>query len=399
MAASLHLPLLRAEVSAARIEGVLRAEPEVGRLWRMEASFAEAVRSVALEDVKLSESDLVARLTLNRQTEIDARGAEMAEQVLRVLRSPGDLMAEPLAALRRIERAGAPLGAARDPEEMLEDDEALALLADLGDWTEMPIAGALRLTAAYAIRTGRQSPVAERLLFAAAEGALRARGGLERPARREAEAVDATDLMAVPTGQWVVAPATALLRRGFRIWSPLKPGAMRDYLAMVAESLAWDLGRLGPLRHQVARIRAASSGRRGHSRMTDMADFVLARPVFTSALVMEELGLTRRGALNLINDLETAGLVRNILPRRAARIWATASLAERLQVRALHRPSMNARGARGAAVEPAAPAPTLASPAPRGLRESGRAGMEQAMADLDRALAEAGQILDALPRR
>ncbi len=38
----MHLALLRAEVAAARIEALTLAEPEVGRLWRTEAAFAEA---------------------------------------------------------------------------------------------------------------------------------------------------------------------------------------------------------------------------------------------------------------------------------------------------------------------------------------------------------------------
>ena len=143
----------------------------------------------------------------------------------------------------------------------------------------------------------------------------------------------------------MVTPSVALTRRGFRLWSPLKPGGVAGLLGLMAESLAWDLGQLGRLRRDVAAIRAAGQGRHGRSRAGDMAAFVLARPIFTSALVADELGVTRRTALNLIAELEGQGLVRNLLPRRAARFWATASLAERLRVRANPRRAMGGRAA------------------------------------------------------
>ena len=116
-----------------------------------------------------------------------------------------------------------------------------------------------------------------------------------------------------------------------------------------------------------------------------MAAFVLARPIFTSALVADELGVTRRTALNLIAELEGQGLVRNLLPRRAARFWATASLAERLRV-----DPRRAKAGRPA-LQPSA---GVAPPRPE-------AGSDEvpALAALDRAIAAADQILRGLSGR
>ena len=352
------LALLRAEVAAARIEALTLAEPEVGRLWRTEAAFAEAIRSVALEDVRVSEAEIVMRLAMNRTGEVDARGVELAGQILDVLRAPGDVLGDPVAAIRRIERAAAPVGAAPDPTERPGDAELQALAAGLRDWLEMPVAAGLRAAVEYAGRSGRQSPAAERLVFVAVESAARA--GLAGQGRGP---VRDGDLLAPVAAHWVATPSVALTRRGFRLWSPLKPGGVVELLGLVADSLAWDLGQLGRLRRDVAAIHAVGQGRHGRSRMAEMAAFVLARPIFTSALVADELGVTRRTALNLIAELEGQGLVQNLLPRRAARFWATASLAERLRVRATPRGAASARTSRDEE-EPAPTARLGAEPAP-----------------------------------
>ncbi len=329
---------------------------------------------MALEDVRLSESEIVMRLAMNRTAAVDARGAELAGQILDVLRAPGDVPGDPVAAIRRIERAAAPIGVAPDPTERPGDAELLALAEGLGPWLEMPVAAGLRAAADYAVRSGRRSPAAERLLFVAVESAARAQlAGQGRGPVRDG------DLLAPVGATWVVTPSVALTRRGFRLWSPLKPGGVAELLGLVAESLAWDLGQLGRLRRDVAAIRAAGQGRHGRSRMEDMATFVLARPIFTSALVADALGVTRRTALNLIAELEGQGLVRNLLPRRAARFWATASLAERLRVRAPRRRNLSAERPAGARDE--APEQGDGSPA---------------TAELDRAIAAADEILRGL---
>ncbi|MCW3784449.1 helix-turn-helix domain-containing protein [Defluviimonas salinarum] len=403
IASGLHLDLLRAEISAARIEAVLRAEPEIGRLWRTEAAFGEAVRSVGLEDVRLSEGDLVARLTLNELQPGDPRGLELAAAILRVLRLPGDFLGDPVGCLRRIEAAAAPVGASRDMPDILDDAEVLQIAAEAQGLAEMPVAAAIRAAASYAIRSNRQSPAAERLLFVAVEGSARGRSFGETGEAAPRDRDDLSPLASPLSAAWIVTPSTALSRLGFRIWSPLRHGSVGDLAKAIAESLAWDMGQLGMLRHHVARIRAMGEGRHGRSRAADMATFVLSQPVFSSAMAAAAIGITRRAALNLIAEMEGAGVIRLVTPRRAARLWATASLADRLRTRSLRAaaPRTPARAAAGQGASPEARG-EVHEEIPirqRALAEENREGMERAMADLDRALAEADEILRGLPSR
>ena len=58
-------------------------------------------------------------------------------------------------------------------------------------------------------------------------------------------------------------------------------------------------------------------GRRGHSKLTQLVDLVLARPLVSSAMIEKELKVTTRGALNLVAEL---GL-REITGRGRYRAW------------------------------------------------------------------------------
>ena len=46
--------LLSAETHAARVEGILLADPALAALWRMETSLLEAAASVGLESERIS---------------------------------------------------------------------------------------------------------------------------------------------------------------------------------------------------------------------------------------------------------------------------------------------------------------------------------------------------------
>lgn len=63
---------------AARHEAMLRAEPEIGSLWRLELALAEAVASVGFEGIRIAEGDLRPRILLNGRQNIDPNGAELA---------------------------------------------------------------------------------------------------------------------------------------------------------------------------------------------------------------------------------------------------------------------------------------------------------------------------------
>ena len=70
--------LLSAETQAARVEGILLADPALAGLWRMETSLLEAAASVGLEGERISTQGMVLRLTSGTAMEEDARAAEMA---------------------------------------------------------------------------------------------------------------------------------------------------------------------------------------------------------------------------------------------------------------------------------------------------------------------------------
>jgi hypothetical protein len=72
--------------------------------------------------------------------------------------------------------------------------------------------------------------------------------------------------------------------------------------------------RLVLAREQMAR---RLRGSRGHSKLPQLVDLVLARPLVSSAMIEKELSVTTRGALNLVAEL---GL-REITGRGRYRAW------------------------------------------------------------------------------
>ncbi|RWK45037.1 RHE_PE00001 family protein [Mesorhizobium sp.] len=88
-------------------------------------------------------------------------------------------------------------------------------------------------------------------------------------------------------------------------------------LDAVSEAAALGLkehDRLAMAREQMLR---RTRDRRGHSRLPRLIDFVLSRPLVSSAMIEKELKVTTRGALNLIGEL---GL-REITGRGRYRAW------------------------------------------------------------------------------
>ncbi|WP_197054623.1 helix-turn-helix domain-containing protein [Paracoccus sp. PAMC 22219] len=322
--------LLSAETHAARVEGILLADPALAGLWRMETSLLEAAASVGLEGERISTQGMVLRLTSGTAVEEDARAVEMALKLLTVIRRPGDPFGAPVAALRRIEAASAPIGQTRDEGDRLEDAE-LPLVVEAGrTWSHVPILAGWRAAASYAFRSRRSSPVAERLVFMAVEGAARHLQGLSPDQRAGRDEVDETagGLLMPATAGWIVPPSVSLTRNGFRVWSPMT--GLATFLEAATRSLSHDLGHLGTLRHELARLTAMTSSAHGRSRLVDLITYLKAQPVISSAMVMDHLGVTRRTALSLIGELVEAGCLSNLTARGTSRFWALPSLAARM---------------------------------------------------------------------
>ncbi|WP_102224910.1 helix-turn-helix domain-containing protein [Acidimangrovimonas sediminis] len=393
--------VLRAEVAAARLEAACAAEPGLGNLWRNEAAAVEAVRSVGMEDVRVSESDLLRRIADDFTNDVDARGAEVAAGILRVLRVPRDFFDDPFVAIRRIEGA---TGIAEWRETAgdfvfesasVTEEEAQEIAA--AGQGPTPILGALRGAARYGVLTDRLNPVAERLIFMAIEGALRRtrlRSG--RTARDD----DLALLSGKIEASWVSLPATALTRSGFGLWSPASFAGLAQVLERLAEHLEAEIGAFARLRHWERRARDHADSRPGQSHFPQLVELIHRRPVLTSAIIAEDLSVTRRTALNLIAEAEALDLLRNITGRRSARIWATPMMAERMSI-----------GGRRGASGPVRAGPSPATPSEAGrrpgalprtpderrvAREEAQAAMDRAMEDFDAVLGEADAILSRM---
>ncbi|WP_146612699.1 hypothetical protein, partial [Paracoccus sediminilitoris] len=245
----------------------------------METSLLEAAASIGLEGERISTQGMVLRLTSGTAMAEDARAVEMALKVLSLIRRPGDPFSAPVAALRRIEAAAAPIGQTRDEGDRLEDAE-LPLVVDAGRaWSHVPILAGWCAAASYAFRSRRSSPVAERLVFMAVEGAARRLRGLspDQSAGRDDLDERAGGLLMPTTAGWIVPPSVSLTRNGFRIWSPLSGLGM--FLEVATRNLSYELGHLGTLRHELARLSAMTSSAHGRSRLVDLISFLKAQPV------------------------------------------------------------------------------------------------------------------------
>ncbi len=331
MIASEELPrptislLLRAEVLAARLEATARAVPVLGQWWRAELALAVAVASAGIEGTRVSEAHLLPRVAAHGGQGPEPRAAELALGLMRAIKAPGDPLADPVRVLRRFERLA---GAAPDPGATgSEDADLAALVADIhpGD---MPVLTAARVAAGYGRLTGHASPAVERLLFMAIEGRLRGRpGGLESeadPLRGLSGRIDAT---------WVCPPALALSHRRFGRWAPASPEGLTSLAEGLNAVLEAETGRIALSRDWLRRGRALAGTRRRGTRLGDAVNAFARSPVLSSSLLAEAIGVSRRGALDLITVLEAEGLLREITHRRSARIWAVPEIGARLAAR------------------------------------------------------------------
>lgn len=377
--------LLNAEALSGRIEGILLADPALARLWRMETSLLEAAASVGLEGERISTQGMVLHLTRATALDEDSRAVGMALRLLAVIRRPGDPFGAPVEALRRIEAAAAPIGQVRDPGDRLEDAELPLIMEAARPWLHVPILAGWRAAATYAHRTRRSSPAAERLVFITVEAAARHLRGLSpnRKADLDGPVEEGAGALLMPSvASWIVPPSVALTRNGFRIWSPLT--GLAPFLEATVRSLSQDLGHLGTLRHEQARLAAMAATAHGRSRRADLVAYLGDQPVISSAMVMDHLGVTRPTALSLIGELVDAGCLRNLTARSAARFWALPSLAARMGQGGRPSARQDAAAASGRAVERA----DLLARGPSGTWEDGRDEdrLDWVMADLDAAM-------------
>ena len=384
--------VLAIEVGAARIEGALMADPDLGRVWRAQAALTEACRSVGMEDIAVQEGDLATRpLRVDPDEGETARGVWLAGEALRVLLSPGDLLADPDRVVRRCLRTGVRPDGSDEPVPDPDPDLVGRILGAVQD-APGPLIGALRAGLALRTATMSASPSAERLLFICADHAVR--GG--RAGREMTDPLpEGLGLTAGPgEPRWVLLPATALTTGGFRVWSPGSPSGLASLLDGMRDEVGRGLGALPTLRRWRDLALAAGSGRTERSRMRDLVRLLMSRPIVTGQIVAEGLGVTPRAALNLIGEAASGGLLEELTRRRSYRAWAVTPVASRIRNRTV------ARGMRGRPGRDPVGQTTGAGayePDPDEARMPvvrDRSGEEAALAELDAALAAADRVLD-----
>ena len=92
---------------------------------------------------------------------------------------------------------------------------------------------------------------------------------------------------------------------------------LQAFLDAMRESAAVGLKEIDRLSLARTQMELRFRGRRSNSSLPQLADFVLSRPMVSAAMVARELGITQRGALNLINEIG----IREITGRGRYRAW------------------------------------------------------------------------------
>ncbi len=308
--------VFRTEILAARLEGALRADADLAALWRAQAGVQEACASAWLEDLAVTPTDVLCRNFRDSLGDPDRdRSALAAASLLRGLHSPGALEEEPAAVLSRLWSLSAGEGAAP-----FDADDHAAIGGAL-EAAESPILGALAVARIVNRACEGRAPSAERLAFVTADHALRGSG------RFMLGEVAPDALIAAPRGAWVVQPALALTENGFRLWSVTRPERMADLLSGLARTFQSGLGALPMMRRWLDHARAVKGRAHGASRLPDLIDLALVRPILNGATVASHLKVTPRGAQKLIDQAVTQKLLVKITPRATYRAWAVEPVA------------------------------------------------------------------------
>lgn len=109
-------------------------------------------------------------------------------------------------------------------------------------------------------------------------------------------------------------------------YAPTGPQWDRQFL----EAAARGVGRAGDLLDRLLRaeqrLHQATVEKRSNSRLTALAELLIARPATGSTELAKALATSKQGALNLLQELLEQGLAREISGRRSFRIWTAALL-------------------------------------------------------------------------
>lgn len=104
-------------------------------------------------------------------------------------------------------------------------------------------------------------------------------------------------------------------------YAPWRADWPRQWLTGVGRAAARGSDLLSEVTRQHDRLMLACAGRRSSSRLPNLARLLIERPAVGSSEAAQLLGTTKQGVLNMLEDLQSAGLVQEISRRGSHWVW------------------------------------------------------------------------------
>jgi hypothetical protein len=335
--------LLNLETRAARLAATLDARPEIGALWRRMVAVSEASASLGLENLTVPEADILRPVLGIGLAVGEPQSARIAHEIYRTMLRPGSIINDTAGVYDRCLRA-ARMTELRDDHDGPRID--FAGHTEASDWREArsdfleacaivlrrkkpPILQSLAIARLVAETTPERLPMAERLIFNAAESDLRRDLVFSDPVI--AHSIDG--LEAKVDAAWVCTPALALSQQGYRAWSPISETGWSTLIERMDQSLGRNAGRLAQIKAWTERIDVDFRGKSAKSRRADFGALLTETPIINARAVSSTLSITERAARNLIDAAVEMGLIEALTGRRAYRLWAVPAMAELIRDR------------------------------------------------------------------
>jgi hypothetical protein len=323
--------LLDLETKAARLSARLDERSEIGTLWRQMVSVAEAASSLSLEDVFVRESDVLQLIFGEPDLNDDSQSVSIAAEIARVLLNPGDLMSDPEGVFNRAHRAG------RLTSLVDLAGGGRASFADItvDEWSEAraffcraipkiinapgPISmKAISIGALVSYTSPERHPIAERIIFTAAENSMRRETNLSDP-------IVTPNDSALPAGRsslWVFTPSLALSSPSFRAWSPETKSGQALLIERLSRSLSREVGRLSHLDTWSSKARSNLKSPTKRSLLSPFCDLLHRSPVIDAAVIAKQLSCSKRAARNLIDQAIDVDALQPVINRSSYRVFA-----------------------------------------------------------------------------
>jgi hypothetical protein len=337
------IKLIDLETRAARIAASLDARPHIGAIWRRATAIGEAAASLGLEDITVQEADILRPVLDLGLTQGEPQSTTIARGIHQVLLRPSSLLAEPENAFQRIYATAYMSQALESPAGLRIDYPSNQ---EAHDWKEArdlfaktvrsilshpaPIfLKSLAVAKLGAEVAPQRYPMAERMLFTAAESELRREQAYSDPIiSRQVAGLDRR-----VDACWVLLPATALSHGGFRAWSPISVQGQINLIDRLHSNLGREAGRIGQIVAWHDRLQTLFKGKTRKSTRDQFSDLIAETPIITGGSAAQALGTTERTARNLIHDAVEMDLLKPLTNRKMYRMWAIPVLADIVQQR------------------------------------------------------------------